>query len=188
VDLTFTFLGACLALVVGMLCQAVVLHGALQDMRGRRVSLIESLQPALRRFFPIIALAALVPFCAAFGIIFLIVPGLIVLTVWFVAMPVCIVEKLGPYRSVARSTQLTDGHGWKVFGLMLLITGINYVLPPVIGLISPAVAGSTLAFISSLVWNAAYYAFYAIAVAVTYHDLRVAKEGLDIEQIAAVFN
>jgi hypothetical protein len=30
-------------------------------------------------------------------------------------------------------------------------------------------------------------AFNAIVIVVTYHDLRVAKEGVDTEQIAAVF-
>jgi hypothetical protein len=39
----------------------------------------------------------------------------------------------------------------------------------------------------SLIWTAIWTAFYAILVAVAYHDLRVAKEGADTEQIAAVF-
>jgi hypothetical protein len=30
-------------------------------------------------------------------------------------------------------------------------------------------------------------AFYAVLIVVTYHDLRVAKEGIDTDQIAAVF-
>ena len=40
----------------------------------------------------------------------------------------------------------------------------------------------------SLVWSALWGAFYAILAVVTYHDLRVAKEGLDTDQIAAVFD
>ena len=39
-----------------------------------------------------------------------------------------------------------------------------------------------------LVWGALFGAYSAIAVAVTYHDLRVAKEGIDIERITAVFD
>jgi hypothetical protein len=38
-----------------------------------------------------------------------------------------------------------------------------------------------------LVWTAVWTAFYAILVAVAYHDLRVAKEGVATDQIAAVF-
>ena len=54
---------------------------------------------------------------------------------------------------------------------------------------SAAVGGGiVLAVIGTVLWNGVWGAFYAIAVVVTYHDLRVAKEGIDIEQIAAVFD
>ena len=50
-----------LVVVLSTLSQAVVLYGAFQDMRGRRVNLVELLQVGLRRFFPILGLA----FCMA---------------------------------------------------------------------------------------------------------------------------
>ena len=34
------------------------------------------------------------------GFILLIVPGLILFTMWFVATPACVVERLGPMRSL----------------------------------------------------------------------------------------
>jgi hypothetical protein len=51
-----------------------------------------------------------------------------------------------------------------------------------------AIGGEPLALIGDVLWNGVWGAFYAISVVVTYHDLRVAKEGIDIEQIAAVFD
>jgi hypothetical protein len=45
-----------------------------------------------------------------------------------------------------------------------------------------------LALIGGAILNGVWGAFNAIAVVVTYHDLRVAKEGANIEQIAAVFD
>jgi hypothetical protein len=38
-----------------------------------------------------------------------------------------------------------------------------------------------------LIWSAIWKAFYVILAVVIYHDLRVAKEGVDTEQIVAVF-
>jgi hypothetical protein len=38
-----------------------------------------------------------------------------------------------------------------------------------------------------LIWNALWAAFFAVVNVVAYHDLRVAKEGVDTAQIAAVF-
>ena len=42
--------------------------------------------------------------------------------------------------------------------------------------------------VGSLIWTAIGAAFSSVVIAVAYHDLRVAKEGVDIEQIAAVFD
>jgi hypothetical protein len=40
----------------------------------------------------------------------------------------------------------------------------------------------------TLLWGAVYGAFSAILAVVAYHDLRVAKEGVDTDQIASVFD
>lgn len=119
--------------------------------------------------------------------ILLIVPGLILFTMWFVATPVCVVERLGPNASMRRSTQLTKGHRWKVFGLILLLVIISAVVSPLIEFGLAAIS-TTLSLVGTLIWNGIWGAFYAIAVVVTYHDLRVAKEGINIEQIASVFD
>ena len=56
------------------------------------------------------------------------------------------------------------------------------------GFLSMSTALATpLGQVVNLIWSAAWSAFYAIVIVVTYHDLRVAKEGVDTEQIAAVF-
>ncbi len=51
----------------------------------------------------------------------------------------------------------------------------------------PGALASPLGQLVNLIWSAIWTAFYAIVIVVTYHDLRVAKEGIDTEQIAAVF-
>jgi large-conductance mechanosensitive channel len=53
--------------------------------------------------------------------------------------------------------------------------------------VTAVILGSTFGQIVNLLWSAIWTAFLAIVLAVTYHDLRVAKEGVDTEQIAAVF-
>jgi hypothetical protein len=39
-----------------------------------------------------------------------------------------------------------------------------------------------------LLWSAVYSAFSAVLAVVAYHDLRVAQEGVDTDQIASVFD
>jgi hypothetical protein len=186
-----------LMIVLGTLSQAVVLYGAFQVMRGRPINLVESAAVGLRRFFPIVGIAISVSCLVGLASVLLIVPGVMLYLMWSVATSVCVVEQLGPFRSMGRSRELTRGHRWKIFGLILLT-----VIPAgIVGLIVSAVAvgalGTVMGLPSALVgplgqvvgllWGAVWKAFYVILAVVIYHDLRVAKEGVDTEKIAAVF-
>jgi uncharacterized membrane protein len=105
---------------------------------------------------------------------------------WSVAGPVCVVERLGPMKSLGRSRELTKGHRWKIFGLTLLL--LLCTLPLVI---ASGAAGYFLTPVLraaiGLIWNAIWLAFFWITYVVTYRDLRVAKEGIDTDQVATVF-
>jgi hypothetical protein len=177
-----------LTVVLNGLCQAIVLYGAFQDMRGRRVSLVESLQVGLRRFFSIIVLLFVAYLVIGLAFLLLLVPGFILFTIWFVATPVCVVETLGPIQSLRRSSQLTKGHRWAIFGLIVLVAVLGSLFVSIIDFGLEAAAGPILSLIGGAILNGVWGAFNAIAVVVTYHDLRVAKEGGNIEQIAAVFD
>jgi hypothetical protein len=153
----------------------------------------------LRRFFSIVAIAISVSLLAGLASVLLIVPGVMLYMMWFVATSVCVVEQLGPFRSMGRSRELTRGHRWKIFGLILLtvipagIVGLIVGAVAVAALGTGAILGLSPALITpaaqfvGLLWSAIWKAFYAILAVVIYHDLRVAKEGVDTEQIAAVF-
>jgi len=175
-------------LFLGPVSQAIMLHTAFQDMSGRRISLSESLRAAFGRWLPLIGLSICVGFGVMLGAILLIVPGIILMIMWYVANPACIVERLGVFASMARSCELTKGHRWSIFGMWVLIAIASGVMGAVIkGVLG--LSGSTGLVISgTLAWTALAGAFGAIFAIVTYHDLRVAKEGVDTRHIVAVFD
>jgi hypothetical protein len=167
--------------------RAIIIHAAFQDMRGGApVRVIDSLNVSLRRSWLLIGLA-FTDFLAAIGFFLLTVPGLILYTIWFVALPACIVEQLGISASLRRSLDLTAGHRWKALVLMLLLLtqslGSRLVEPWL-----SAAAGPIVGAVGHLMWDGAWTAFDAAVVIVSYCDLRMAKEGTDIEQIAVVFD
>jgi hypothetical protein len=188
-----------LLVVLSTVAQAVVLYGAFQVMRGQPINLVESAKIGLRRFFPIVGLAISLVVALMLATILLIVPGVILYLMWFVATPACVVEQLGPFASMGRSRELTRGHRWKILGMLLLlfipaiivgaiIAAVVFSLVGVDGIVAVSgVLSTTVAQVAGLVWNAIWTAFFAILVVVAYHDLRVAKEGIDTDQIAAVF-
>jgi len=185
--LAWSLLGLVLLIVLSTLGQASIVHASFQDMRRRRVRLGESLNVGLRRLLPLIGLAFLAGILVLLAMILLIVPGLMLYVMWMVGLPACVVERLGSWTSLRRSQQLTKGHRWKLFGLalLLLIPALGGLL---IGLGLAAVAGPIVALIGRWIWGAIVAALAAVVVAVAYHDLRVLKEGVDIEQIAGVFD
>ncbi len=182
------FLGLFLQIVLSTLAQAVLVYGAFQDMRGRPVSLVDCLRVALGRFFPIIGLAICMSIGLSIGFILLVVPGIILAVMWFVSTPACVVEQLGPLASMGRSSELTKGHRWKIFGMLLLVVIIGLVISIVIGALLGLTGSPVLVTLGTLAWTGVWGAFYAIFGVVTYHDLRVAKEGVDVHQIASVFD
>jgi hypothetical protein len=174
--------------VLSALIKAVILFGAFQDMRGQKFQIGASLQKGLARFVPILGLLIVEGAGVILGFILLIVPGLILQIMWFVALPACVVEKTGPIASLGRSAALTKGSRWKIFGTVLLI-GI------VVGILNAVVSGVLTATHIRIALVIGQYAFQTVSIAFTaivgvviYHDLRVAKEGIDTDRIAAVFD
>ena len=176
-----------LILVLSTLGEAIIAHAAFQDMRSQPVRPAESLNVVLRRFLPIVGTAFVAKVLILLGFALLIIPGLILYTVWFVGLPACVVERLGPLTSLRQSWELTDGHRWKVFGLALLLS-IASLGSSLIEFELAAVAGPNVGLIGKLIWMGPWAAFATVVGTVTYHDLRVVKEGIDIEQIAVAFD
>ena len=177
-----------LAIVLGLLSQAILVYASFQDMSGKAVSLNDSFNVALTRFLPIIGLTILEGLGFWIGFMLLIIPGVMLMIRWFVAVPVCIVERLGPFECMKRSAQLTKGHRWKVFGIMILLYVGAGIVNQIITYTLTAVGGTMLGLFGTLIWNTVWGAFFAIFVVVTYFELRVAKEGVNIEQIVSVFD
>jgi hypothetical protein len=181
-------IGGIFTTVLSTIAQAVVVYGAFEDMRGQPVNLVESFRVGLRRFFPVLGVAICVPILAALAAFLLIIPGLIVFTMLYVAVAACVVERLGTFESMGRSAQLTKRNRWKIFGLWFAVLLVVGIVQGVLSFLAKLVGGPIAAGIVSLIWTAVFSAFNAILAVVTYHDLRVAKEGVDTEQIAAVFD
>lgn len=174
------------AIPLNMLLIAALAYGTFQDLRGQRATIGECLSHGLGRIFPVLGVTILSIICVLAGLVLLIVPGLIVATMLWVAVPVAVVEKPGVIASLKRSAELTSGYRWPVFGILFLLNALDRIS----GVIMENIyfGDLMLYFILSIAIMMIIAAFEAVVVAVGYHDLRVAKEGIDTDQIAAVFD
>jgi hypothetical protein len=176
-----------LGLILHTIGEAVLLFGAFQHLCGHQVRPIEALWRALARLFPLVGLGILSGLAIGLGAILLLVPGLILIVVWAVVVPVCVVERLGPIDSMSRSSDLTRGHRWKLSGFMIPLLVVNEIGRRLVPFIL-APAGPVVMSLGVVLWTALWAAYWNCVLIMTYHDLRVAKEGVDTGQIASIFD
>ncbi len=81
--------------------------------------------------------------------ILLLVPGLIVWCVYAVAVPVCVVESLGLRASMTRSSFLTKGNRWRIFGVFALIFIASIVIGGMVGGLAGLAGGVHLVQVAS---------------------------------------
>jgi ABC-type multidrug transport system fused ATPase/permease subunit len=127
-------------------------------------------------FWPLLAVAILAGIGIAIGFVLLIIPGLILLTIWSVVVPVVVLEKPGVFAAFGRSRELVRGHGWQVFAIILLVFLISIVLGLVAGIIVAAAGGgdAVVAIVNWLV-NALTLPLVALVTAVLYFRLKAVK-------------
>lgn len=123
------------------------------------------------------------------GLILLVIPGIILGAGLAVATCALVLEGLRPVEAMNRSWHLTRGHRWKVFLTLLvvvvLIYGVSFAALFAGGMVALVLASeqaaiALVAAVSGLLTLLVYPYAYA-AVTVLYYDLRVRKEGLDLE-------
>ncbi len=122
----------------------------------------------------------------------LIFPSLMLWTAWSVIVPVRIVENTSIAQSFSRSARLTAGHRWPVFGILLVISlgtiALAYAARPFFGMtFGRAVAALPSYYIAIGVVHVLTYMVSATAAASIYYELRLAKDGIGPEHLAAVF-
>jgi hypothetical protein len=109
---------------------------------------------------------------------------------WFVSPVVATIEGHGPVSSLRRSWQLSTGFRWRIVGLVLLLIVLFVVLfvlvVVLIGLIAAAnqSAGAVAVFIAIFAAVPIWMPLFFGTMTVLYYDLRVRKEGFDL-QVAA---
>jgi hypothetical protein len=96
---------------------------------------------------PLLALALVLSLMIVLGVFLLIVPGVVLATIWAVALQAYVVERPSLLASLGRSRELVRGHGWPVLGavvLILLVTLIGAIVATIISVDPTSAVGSLI--------------------------------------------
>lgn len=180
--------------IFGMILNTVgqsILAGALafgvfQSLRGNKPAVGDCLSRGFARLMPIIGVSLVYGICVGFGMLLLVVPGVMIACAWYVCVPVTTVEKVGVGDSLNRSGTLTKGYRWSIFGMFLLVILLGLAVTMLLAGVFAALGAVVGAILSGVVL--VFIALYSGTLsAVCYHDLRVVKEGVSTEDLVKVF-
>lgn len=180
--------------VISALVQAALTRATVSANEGTRATFGESFSAAIRVVLPLLGLTILWALAVEIGFVLLIVPGIILLMMWSVAVPSLIIERQGVFAAFRRSAELTKGARWRIFGLALILLVIFiglFLIASLVGLgtynasnaanigVGNIIGGVIVGTIFNTIWGTIQPSLYV--------ELRQWKEGTSAEQLAEVF-
>ncbi|MDP7343078.1 MAG: hypothetical protein QF767_06895 [Alphaproteobacteria bacterium] len=193
-------------IILSYFVTAILVFGVFQSLRGQPVSIIESVTRGLWVILPVIGVVVIRGLIwAAFGGLMLGAmfaasgPAAIIVAVIVVILAIyvtCILWVIVPAAAVegrvlssfGRSIHLTKGNRWRVFGLLLMAGIISALVGMLAGFIGGAIGSYSSVILLTWAATAITTAFGAVVVTVAYYRLCLVKDGIDENQIAAVFD
>ena len=172
-----TLLANAVALVAGYLYQGMVVEAARDILDGRRDQTISGLfRSAGTVVGTLVIVGVLAGIAIAIGFVLLIVPGLFLITIWAVIVPVVVIERTAVFESFGRSRQLVKGHGWQVFGVLVLLFIATFVVQVLIAAILGGIFDSVFGFaLGVLITSLLMAPLTALAASVIYFELKAIK-------------
>lgn len=174
-----------LALIVSLVAttlftgMVVELVADVQD--GRRDSSVGQLLSAVTPVLGQLILVALITgILEGIGFVLLIVPGLILFTIWAVVAPVVVLERVRAIAALGRSRQLVRGNGGQVFAVILLLV-IGVLLGSLLLDAAASAAGTASGLVIRVVVGVLTAPISALAAAVLYFELRTRERDVASE-------
>ena len=165
-------LGALIEVIAAFLLQATLVK-AVQDVRDGRadLSIGETVSAALPSLWSVAGASILASIAITIGLLLLIAPGLFLITIWAVIVPVIVIERSGVFASFGRSRELVRGRGWHVFATLVLVFLIMIAVDIVLGLVFAFLPHFLRGGLSSIISGTLISPYLALVVTLVYYRL-----------------
>jgi hypothetical protein len=198
-NLTLSLLYYVIFTVLSAIATAATVFIVSESYLGRPLAAGAALSRATPLLWRLIVCSILLALLVGIGLLFFLVPGVILASGLVLAFPALVLEPdATPTGALARSWALTRGSRLRMFGLLLTLLVLIYI--PIVAVTSIAAlalpgeqfagpgisgtAGLLAVALAGVVQLLIYPLFYCV-LTVAYYDLRVRKEGFDLEVLAS---
>ena len=188
-------------LILTTILQGALIYATVQDLNGQKASVADCLATGLRNFLALIAVTILLYLAVGFGMVLLLVPGLMIACAWCVAIPALVADRTGIFGAFSRAADLTRGNRWRIFGLGILLWIVLLVVSTIANAISGvsnlanldgaeglAVLTSPAFLVLSVIRSTVSAVVGSTLVAVLYVELRRLRDGAGPQWLAEIFS
>jgi Membrane domain of glycerophosphoryl diester phosphodiesterase len=161
---------------------------------GEDTSVGESLRYGAGRIIALIVAYIVLSIVLVIGFVLLFIPFVIFGVKFSMTYPAIVFERAGPFKAMRRSWSLTGGHFWRTLGTLLVLLLLLFVLSLALAIaIGAGINGissasepviAVLTTLMNILLIALLYPLLAAILTVMYYDLRVRKEGFDLQLLA----
>jgi hypothetical protein len=109
------------AIILNIFISGVLTYGVVMELRGQHASMGSCIAMGLRRFLPALGVSFLSVLAIGGATLLLIIPGIIVYCMLYVAVQASVMERPGLLGALRRSRELTAGNKMNIFGLLFRV-------------------------------------------------------------------
>lgn len=179
------FFAAVASVVVFALVGGVITTIASDIYLGAPADAVRALRVALARIAPLLVSGIATLGMIVIAAIFFLFPALYPLARFFAVRQAVVLEGAGAASALGRSSQLSEGVKGHILSTLLLVLLVTFAISFGSGLLLNLIPSRVLLNVIATALHVVLYPFLGITETVLYYDIRIRKEGFDVEFLAA---
>jgi hypothetical protein len=133
--MVLAFIIGIISWIIGTVVSGILIKSASDIIEKGKTSLSSSFKFVVSKLSSILVASLIVGILTMLGLLLLIIPGIIIAIMFYLVIPVIIIEKKGALDSLTRSRELVSSRWLKTFALSLIIGLITAALAFIVNLI-----------------------------------------------------
>ncbi len=136
--LVFGFIIAIISWIIGNVVSGIIIKSASDIIEKQKTSLGDSLNFVISKLPSLLGASLIVGILTVLGFLIFVIPGIIVVIMFYLVIPTIVIEEKRAYASLYRSKELVNKRWLKTFVLLLILTliiggltfAVNLILTP----------------------------------------------------------
>lgn len=180
------FIWSLISIVVYSVAAGLVMLLARDVYLDRPLDVGRAFKDLTRNLIPLVIATFLLYILLIFGVVLFVIPVFYVLARFFAVRAAVVIEGAGIGKSFSRSSELSQNSKWHILGTLALAAIVMFTITIGVSMLMSAIPSRVVAFVVSAIIAVTVYPFVSIVEVLLYYDMRIRKEGFDIEYLSGV--